>query len=135
MVSTDERFNVEYGPVVFHIHVLLSSTPLILPFPSFPILSSLFFLSSPSLPPALPLTSPITSPFSASSSSRRRWQFSQTLISHDVQNNSFNYKSTYSVEIVPVCKDEVVCLPKKLAQSLGNMGQIGITLAIVRRGS
>jgi len=61
-----------------------------------------------------------------------RWQFSQTLISHDVQNNSFNYKSTYSVEIVPVCKDEVVCLPKKLAQSLGNMGQIALVQRVTQ---
>jgi len=61
-----------------------------------------------------------------------RWQFSQTLISHDIQNNTFNYKSTYSVEIVPVCKDEVVCLPKKLAQSLGNMSQIALVKRVTQ---
>jgi len=61
-----------------------------------------------------------------------RWQYSQTLISHDIQNNSYNYKSTYSVEIVPVCKDEVVCLPKKLAQSLGNMSQIALVQRVTQ---
>lgn len=61
-----------------------------------------------------------------------RWQFSQTLISHDIQNATFNYKSTYSVEIVPVCKDDVVCLPKKLAQSLGNMSQIALVQRVTQ---
>jgi len=61
-----------------------------------------------------------------------RWQYSQTLISHDVQNNTFNYKSTFSVEIVPVCKDEVVCLPKKLAQTLGNMSQIALVQRVTQ---
>jgi len=61
-----------------------------------------------------------------------RWQYSQTLISHDVHNNTYNYKSTFSVEIVPVCKDEVVCLPKKLAQSLGNMSQIALVQRVTQ---
>uniref|UniRef100_A0AAY4E939 60S ribosomal export protein NMD3 n=1 Tax=Denticeps clupeoides TaxID=299321 RepID=A0AAY4E939_9TELE len=33
-----------------------------------------------------------------------RSKASQRLISHDVHSNSYNYKSTFSVEIVPVCK-------------------------------
>nr|XP_002735759.1 PREDICTED: 60S ribosomal export protein NMD3-like [Saccoglossus kowalevskii] len=53
-----------------------------------------------------------------------RYQTSQRLISHDTHNNTYNYKTTYSVEIVPICKDNIVCLPPKLAQSLGNIGQI-----------
>ncbi|XP_072037881.1 60S ribosomal export protein NMD3-like [Amphiura filiformis] len=53
-----------------------------------------------------------------------RYKTSQQLLSHDVHSNTFNYKHTFSVEIVPVCKDDVVCLPKKLGHSLGNMGQI-----------
>jgi nonsense-mediated mRNA decay protein 3 len=36
------------------------------------------------------------------------------------------------VEIVPVCKDEVVCLPKKLAQSLGNMSQIALVQRVTQ---
>ncbi|XP_038052083.1 60S ribosomal export protein NMD3-like [Patiria miniata] len=55
-----------------------------------------------------------------------KYKTSQQLISHDVHNNTYNYKYTFSVEIVPVCKDNVVCLPKKLARSLGNIGQICI---------
>ncbi|XP_013421301.1 60S ribosomal export protein NMD3 [Lingula anatina] len=53
-----------------------------------------------------------------------RYQTSQQLISHDVHSNTYNYKTTFSVEIVPICKDNVVCLPPKLAQSLGGMNPI-----------
>ncbi|XP_069474573.1 60S ribosomal export protein NMD3 isoform X2 [Ambystoma mexicanum] len=53
-----------------------------------------------------------------------RYKTSQRLISHDIHSNTFNYKSTFSLEIVPVCKDNLVCLSPRLAQSLGNMGQI-----------
>ncbi len=50
-----------------------------------------------------------------------RYKTAQELISHDTHSNTFNYKYTFSVEIVPVCKDNVVCLPRKLAQQLGNI--------------
>lgn len=33
-----------------------------------------------------------------------RSKTSQRLISHDIHSNTYNYKSTFSVEIVPVCK-------------------------------
>lgn len=55
-----------------------------------------------------------------------KYQVAQELISHDIHNNTFNYKFTFSVEIVPICKDNVVCLPPKLAHQLGNMSQICI---------
>jgi hypothetical protein len=56
----------------------------------------------------------------------------QELVSHDIHNNTFNYKHTFSVEIVPICKDNVVCLPVKLAQHLGNMGQICIVYRVTQ---
>ena len=34
----------------------------------------------------------------------RRYKTAQELISHDIHNNTFNYKHTFSVELVPVCK-------------------------------
>ncbi|CAG0897405.1 unnamed protein product [Darwinula stevensoni] len=55
-----------------------------------------------------------------------RWQQSKELISHDIRSNTYHYKYTYSVEIVPVCKDNVVCLPKQLAHNLGGMNPICI---------
>ncbi|XP_044523643.1 60S ribosomal export protein NMD3 [Gracilinanus agilis] len=59
-----------------------------------------------------------------------RSKASQRLISHDIHSNTYNYKSTFSVEIVPICKDNVVCLPPKLAQSLGNMSQICVCIRV-----
>jgi nonsense-mediated mRNA decay protein 3 len=53
-----------------------------------------------------------------------RYQTSQQLISHDIHNNTYNYKHTFSLEIVPVCKDDVVCLPAKLAHNLGGISRL-----------
>jgi len=53
-----------------------------------------------------------------------RYSHAKKLISHDASSNIYNYKYTLSVEVVPVCKDNVVCLPAKLAHSLGGIGQI-----------
>ncbi|PRP82139.1 60S ribosomal export protein [Planoprotostelium fungivorum] len=46
---------------------------------------------------------------------------SEKLISADQKNNTANVKSTYMVEIVPICRDDIVCLPAKTAQSFGNI--------------
>ncbi|CAM0140809.1 unnamed protein product [Umbelopsis sp. WA50703] len=53
-----------------------------------------------------------------------KYKTSEQLISTDIHSGSSNYKFTYSVEISPVCKDDLVCLPRKLAQSLGNITQL-----------
>src|SRR5882757_10211014 len=55
-----------------------------------------------------------------------RYQHSKKLISHDTHNNTFNYKFTFSVELVPICKDSIVCLPVKVAHQLGGIGQFCI---------
>jgi len=55
---------------------------------------------------------------------------SEQLISLDIQNATTNYKSTWSVEIAPICKDDLVCLPKKLANALGQMGQLALCTKI-----
>ncbi|QLL30272.1 hypothetical protein HG536_0A00890 [Torulaspora globosa] len=48
---------------------------------------------------------------------------SEELISQDVHTGSSTYKFSYSVEIVPICRDDLVVLPSKLAKSLGNISQ------------
>ena len=48
-----------------------------------------------------------------------RYNTSKKLISHDQNSNTYNYKYVFSVEVVPICKDNVVCLPIRLARSLG----------------
>ena len=53
-----------------------------------------------------------------------KYGHSKKLISHDVNSNTYNYKYTFSVEVVPVCKDNVVCLPRQSAHQLGGIGQI-----------
>ncbi|KAI4503367.1 hypothetical protein M0802_001589 [Mischocyttarus mexicanus] len=53
-----------------------------------------------------------------------RYQHSKKLISHDIHSNIYNYKFTYSVEIVPISKDSVVCLPKRLTHQLGGLSSI-----------
>eukprot|EP00276_Gloeochaete_wittrockiana_P013997 CAMPEP_0184333316 /NCGR_PEP_ID=MMETSP1089-20130417/2314_1 /TAXON_ID=38269 ORGANISM="Gloeochaete wittrockiana, Strain SAG46.84" /NCGR_SAMPLE_ID=MMETSP1089 /ASSEMBLY_ACC=CAM_ASM_000445 /LENGTH=492 /DNA_ID=CAMNT_0026657061 /DNA_START=17 /DNA_END=1495 /DNA_ORIENTATION=+ len=50
-----------------------------------------------------------------------RSKLAKELISHDIHSNTFNYKFTFSVEIPPVCRDDIVCLPKAVAQHLGNI--------------
>ncbi|XP_071144460.1 60S ribosomal export protein NMD3-like [Mytilus edulis] len=55
-----------------------------------------------------------------------RTQTAEELISHDIHNNTFNYKHTFSVEIIPICKDNIVCLPPKLAQHLGNINPLSL---------
>jgi len=52
------------------------------------------------------------------------------LLSEDFHNNTASYKHSFSVEIVPICKDDVVCLPLQLARSLGNIGQICMCLRV-----
>ncbi|XP_015784502.1 60S ribosomal export protein NMD3 [Tetranychus urticae] len=55
---------------------------------------------------------------------------SQQLISHDTHNNTYTYKHSFSVEIVPICKDDLVCLPPALAASLGNIGPLCLCLRV-----
>ncbi|KAL1961134.1 hypothetical protein VTO42DRAFT_3079 [Malbranchea cinnamomea] len=49
---------------------------------------------------------------------------SQQLISHDVHTSAKSYKFSFAVELVPICKDDLVALPIKLAKSLGNISPI-----------
>jgi len=49
---------------------------------------------------------------------------SEELISMDTKSNTSSYKFTFSVEIVPICKDDLICLPPRTAQVLSNIGQL-----------
>lgn len=59
-----------------------------------------------------------------------RYTPSQELITHDTHNNTYTYKHTFAVEIVPICKDDLICLPPPLAASLGNIGPLCICLRV-----
>ncbi len=69
---------------------------------------------------------------------------SEQLISADIQSGTFNYKVfvclfllcllaqfTFSVEIVPICKDDIVCLPLSLARSNGNIKSVPVFALLV----
>lgn len=49
---------------------------------------------------------------------------SKELISEDTHTSTNNYKFTWSAKIVPVCKDDLVALPIKMAKSLGNINPL-----------
>jgi len=49
---------------------------------------------------------------------------SQELISMDVHTSTKQYKFTFSVELVPICKDDLVALPMKVAKSIGNISPL-----------
>lgn len=53
-----------------------------------------------------------------------RYKRAEELISMDTHTGTKNYKFTYSVELVPVCRDDLVALPKPVAQSLSNISQL-----------
>ncbi|KAH9923456.1 NMD3-domain-containing protein [Epithele typhae] len=53
-----------------------------------------------------------------------RSKSSEQLISSDTHTSTANFKYTYSVEIAPICKDDLVCLNPKLARSLSNISPL-----------
>ncbi|GKV29024.1 hypothetical protein SLEP1_g38003 [Rubroshorea leprosula] len=55
------------------------------------------------------------------------------LVSHDPKSNNYNYKYTFSVEICPICREDLICLPPKVATSLGNLGPIVICTKVTDR--
>ncbi|KAG9095672.1 hypothetical protein FRC06_009547 [Ceratobasidium sp. 370] len=55
-----------------------------------------------------------------------RSKASEQLLSTDTHSNTSNYKFTYSCEIIPICKDDLVCLPQKQARSLSNISPLTV---------
>ncbi|KAI9862200.1 MAG: ribosome-binding protein [Vezdaea acicularis] len=55
-----------------------------------------------------------------------RTKKSQELISVDIHSATKSYKFSYSVELIPICKDDLVALPVKLAHSIGNIAPLAL---------
>ena len=53
-----------------------------------------------------------------------RTKKSQELISMDIHTSTKSYKFSFSVELVPICKDDLVALPIKLAKQIGNISPL-----------
>lgn len=51
---------------------------------------------------------------------------SQELISTDVHTSTKSYKFTFSCELLPICKDDLVALPLKVAKSMGNIQPLAL---------
>jgi nonsense-mediated mRNA decay protein 3 len=49
---------------------------------------------------------------------------SKQIISEDIHTSTKQYKHTFSVNIAPVCKDDLVALPIKLAKQIGNISPL-----------
>ena len=52
------------------------------------------------------------------------------LVSQDLRNNTTNYKYTILAEIAPICKHDLVCLPKVLAKELGGLAPIQLVVKL-----
>ncbi|KAI0313286.1 NMD3 family-domain-containing protein [Amylostereum chailletii] len=59
-----------------------------------------------------------------------RTKTSERLLSSDTHSGTANYKFTYSVEIVPICKDDLVVVPPKLARQLGNINPLTVATRV-----
>ena len=44
------------------------------------------------------------------------------MISHDEQNGTYKYKYTFIVDLAPVCREDLVILPKPLSRLMGGIG-------------
>ncbi|KAJ2454148.1 ribosome-binding protein [Coemansia sp. RSA 2336] len=55
-----------------------------------------------------------------------RSKSSEQLISSDIHTSTSNYKFTYAVELIPICKDDLVVMPKKTANSLGHIAPLAL---------
>ena len=53
-----------------------------------------------------------------------RSKSSKQLVSADLKSNEYNYKFTYFAELVPICKQDGLVLPKALAQNVGSISQV-----------
>jgi nonsense-mediated mRNA decay protein 3 len=59
-----------------------------------------------------------------------RYRADKQLVSHDIHTSSYNYKYTFSVEIAPPCRDDLVCLPHRTSQALGGLGPLALVTRV-----
>lgn len=53
-----------------------------------------------------------------------RHRTTKQLVSHDEQNNAYHYKYSNILELAPLCRDDLVLLPKPLVKALGGIGPL-----------
>ncbi|KAH0465986.1 hypothetical protein IEQ34_006089 [Dendrobium chrysotoxum] len=52
------------------------------------------------------------------------------LVSHDSKSNTYNFKHTFSVEIYPICREDLICLPPKVVSTLCNLGLVMLCIKV-----
>ncbi|KAJ7165820.1 NMD3 family-domain-containing protein [Mycena filopes] len=59
-----------------------------------------------------------------------RSKSSEQLLSSDTHTGTANFKFTYSVEIAPICKDDLVCIPPKQARSMSSINPLAVCVRV-----
>jgi nonsense-mediated mRNA decay protein 3 len=59
-----------------------------------------------------------------------RFKQSEKLITSDVKSNNATYNYTFSVQIAPICKDDLVVLPSSTASHLGSINRLCLCLNV-----
>eukprot|EP01147_Barroeca_monosierra_P009520 gene9520-1754_t len=59
-----------------------------------------------------------------------RVKVSQRLISQDLSSNVYNFKYTYSAEIIPICRNDIVCLSPTISRKEGNISPLCVCLHV-----
>lgn len=59
-----------------------------------------------------------------------RSRSSEQLITQDTHSGDSTYKFTFSVEIVPICKDDLILLPPHVSRSLGGFGPLVLCMRV-----
>ncbi|WVZ67355.1 hypothetical protein U9M48_016443 [Paspalum notatum var. saurae] len=55
---------------------------------------------------------------------------SKQLVSHDAKSNSCHFKHAFSVELCPVCRDDLVFLPREASRALGGLGPLVLCIKV-----
>lgn len=50
-----------------------------------------------------------------------QWNLAKQLTTSDLKSNTYTYKYSFSVEIVPICKEDLVLLPKAVAKGVSQL--------------
>jgi nonsense-mediated mRNA decay protein 3 len=52
------------------------------------------------------------------------------LVSHDTKSNSCSFKHTFSVELCPICRDDLIFLPREASRALGGLGPLVLCIKV-----
>ncbi|XP_037410321.1 60S ribosomal export protein NMD3-like [Triticum dicoccoides] len=52
------------------------------------------------------------------------------LVSHDTKSNTYRHRHAFSVELCPVCRDDLVFLPREASRALGGLGPLVLCVRV-----